>query len=402
MLNRFLTYLKLGNCFCGIEHSSKNGADIIYGIQLKQSKGELNIESSFEEKTIEDASNKLAKNQHLTLVINNDKVLSKFIESDQQDTLKLVYKVFPNANLKDFYFEILSQKNNHFVSLCRKDYVDNIIKDYEKHKISILNFSLGNNLIETITNFIKEKDDEIFSSNSKIQLKNNHIVQIENAEVITKDYVINGLNTFNSHLLALSGALQLLLNNQTTLTNFSEEKNRLINEFKQTRFFNQFLKLGGLFILGLLLVNFVFFNHYFNKVNELKQVYEINQTSKSQIIKLNESVSKKQKMVDDLLKSNDSKTSFYSNQIMKSLPFSILLSEFNYQPLLKRIKTEKEIELENNIITVSGTSSDSKIFSIWVNQLEQQNWINKVDIIDYGSTSSNTSDFIIKIVLTDE
>ena len=132
MLNRFLTYLKLGNCFCGIEHSSKNGADIIYGIQLKQSKGELNIESSFEEKTIEDASNKLAKNQHLTLVINNDKVLSKFIESDQQDTLKLVYKVFPNANLKDFYFEILSQKNNHFVSLCRKDYVDNIIKDYEK------------------------------------------------------------------------------------------------------------------------------------------------------------------------------------------------------------------------------------------------------------------------------
>ena len=157
-----------------------------------------------------------------------------------------------------------------------------------------------------------------------------------------------------------------------------------------------------MFILGLLLVNFVFFNHYFNKVNELKQVYEINQTSKSQIIKLNESVSKKQKMVDDLLKSNDSKTSFYSNQIMKSLPFSILLSEFNYQPLLKRIKTEKEIELENNIITVSGTSSDSEVFSSWINKLEQKNWITKVDIIDYGSTSSNTSDFIIKIVLTDE
>lgn len=401
MLNRLLTYLKYGNSFCGIEHSSKNGSDIIYGIQLKQSKGELNIESSFEEKTIEDASNKLAKNQNLTLVINNDKVLSKFIESDQQDTLKLVYKVFPNANLNDFYFEILSQKNNHFVSLCRKDYVDNIIKDYEKHKISVINFSLGNNLIKTITNFIKQ-EGEIFSSNSKIQLKNNHIVQIEKAEVITEDYVVNSLNIFNSHSLALSGALQPLLNNQTTLTNFSEEKNRLTNEFKQTRFFNQFLKLGGLFILGLLLVNFFFFNHYFNKVNELKQLSEINQTTKSQIIKLKESVSKKQKMVDDLLKSNGSKTSFYSNQIIKSLPFSILLSEFDYQPLLKRIKAEKEIELENNIITASGTSSDSKIFSSWVNQLEQQNWINKVDIIDYGSTSSNTSDFKIKIVLADE
>lgn len=401
MLNRFLTYLKYGNLFCGIEHSSKNGTDIIYGIQLKQSKGELNIESSFEEKTIEDVSYKLANYQHLNLVINNDKVLSKYIESDQQDTLKLVYKGFPNVNLNDFYFEVLSQKKYHFISLCRKDYVDNIIKDYEKHKISVINFSLGNNLIETITNFIKE-EDEIFSSNSKIQLKNNHIVQIEKDEVITENYVVNGLNIFNSHLLALSGALQPLLNNQNTLTNFSEEKNRLTNEFKQTRFFNQFLKLGGLFILGLLLVNFFFFNHYFNKVNELKQVSEINQTTKSQIIKLNESVSKKQKMMDDLLKSNGSKTSFYSNKIMQSLPSSILLSEFNYQPLLKRIKAEKEIELENNIITISGTSSVSEVFSSWINTLEQQNWIIKVDIIDYGSTSSNTSDFKIKIVLTDD
>ena len=400
MLNRFLTYLKLGNSFCGVEHSSKNGADIIYGTQLKQSKSELNIESSFEKKTIEDVSNKLANNQHLNLVINNDKVLSKSIESDQQDALKLVYKGFPNVNLNDFYFEVLSQKNNHFISLCRKDYVDNIIEDYEKHKISVINFSLGNNLIETIKDFIKE--DGVFSSNSKVQLKNNQIVQIEKDEVTTKNYVINGLNISNSHLLSVSGTLQPILNNQTTQTNFLEEKNRLINEFKQTRFFNQFIKLGGLFILGLLLVNFFFFNHYFNKVNELKQVSEINQTTKSQIIKLNESVSKKQKMVNDLLKSNGSKTSFYSNQIIQSLPSTILLSEFNYQPLIKRIKSEKEIELKNNIITVSGTSAESKVFSSWINQLEQQNWITKIDIIDYGSTSSNTSDFKIKIVLADE
>src|SRR5690606_135980 len=185
-------------------------------------------------------------------------------------------------------------------------------------------------------------------------------------------------------------------------TNLLKEKQQLNDTFKQTRFFNVFLKFGGLFVLGLLLINFFFFNHYFNKVNELNQLSEINQSTKAQILKLDETVSKKQKMVDDLLRSSGSKSSFYSNAIMQSLPNTILLSEFNYQPLVKRIKEGEDIVLEEHSIIVSGQSNESTSFSNWIAQLETEDWIKKIDIIDYGVVDSNTSGFKIKIFLVDE
>ena len=400
MTERLLTYLNYGNRFCGIEHTKQKGEGCIYATLLKQSKKELQEESYFESKSIQDISIKLPKNQHIVLVVNNDNVISKTIESEQQNALKLVYKSFPNINLEDFYFEVLSQKNKHFIALCRKDYVNNLIDEYTKQKLWVIDLALGNNLVGSISSFLDET--KIYTSNTKIELENGQIYQIEKSNTQSENYNINGLEISNNQLLSFSGALQTVLKNNATETNFIATKNSLLNDFKQVRFFNTFLKIGGLFILGLLLVNFFFFNHYFNKVNELKQVSEINQSTKNQIIELNETVSKKQKMVDDILKSNGSKSSFYSNSIIHSLPKTILLSEFNYQPLLKRIKSDKPIELDENNITISGTSIDSEAFSNWLSYLEHEDWIDKVVTIDYGATASSRSDFEIKIVLIDD
>lgn len=400
MLKKIFTYLQYGSHFCGIEHTSKNGVDTIHATVLKQSKTELNIESTFQSANIEDVVNKLPKNQHAILIINNDKVLSKTIESENNEPLKLVYKGFPNINLEEFYFEVLSEKSKHFISLCRKDYIQSILEDYSKKKVSVIDISLGNNLVSILKSYVKTIS--ISTSNSTINLEDNRITQIEKVEVKPEDYEINGLRVSNEQLLSFAGALQSVIKNTSTETNFVARKESLTNDFKQTRFFNQFLKFAGIFILGMLLINFFIFNNYFNQVNELKQVSEVNQSTKQRIITLKESVSKKQKMVDDLLKSNGSKSSFYSNSIMQSLPNSVLLSDLNYQPLQKRVKADKDIELEKNSITLSGASNDSAVFSNWISQLDQKEWVIKVDIIDYGSSTNTNSDFKIKIVLNDD
>ncbi|WP_412560634.1 hypothetical protein [Winogradskyella sp. MIT101101] len=400
MKDRLLTYLKYGNHFCGIEHTTKNGKDVIYATQLKQSKRELLVEEFWEDDSIKDIAKTLPKNQSGFLVLNNDKILSKTLQSEQQDSLKLVYKAFPNINLDEFYYEVLSQGNNHFIALCRRDYIDNIINTYSELKLTVINISLGNTLIGSISNFVDQS--RVFTSNARIEIENQQILQIEKKETISESYNINGLDITNNQLLSFTGALQTILDNNRAQNNLSEKKFDLEDDFKQSRFFNLFLRIGGLFILGLLLVNFFFFNHYFNKVETLSQLSQVNQSTKRQILKLNEVVSKKQKMVDDLLKSNGSKSSFYSNTIIHSLPSSILLQELNYQPLLKRIKADKAIVLNENIIIVEGESSDSEAFSNWINLLERMDWVAHVDIIDYGSTSSKVSGFKIELILKDD
>ncbi len=399
MSDNVLTYLRYGNSFCGIEHTNQGDA-IFYATLLHKSKKELHVTSFLEGKSIEDISKELPKHQHIVLVINDNKVLSKTIESEQQEPEKLVYKAFPNINVEEFYFEVLSQNNKHFIALCRKDYIDAIIKQYAKEKLLVIDVSLGNSTASTLASFVKK--DNVYTSNASIQIENHQIIQIKKDTLVDETYDINGLTVARQYLLSFSGALRSVLQNNTTETNFLLEKTKWLNEFKHTRFFNQFLKWGGVFILGLLLINFFLFNRYFNKVNELRQVSQINLSNKDQIIKLDEIVTKKQKMVDDLLKSDGSKSSFYCDRITQSLPKTILLYEFNYQPLLKRIKAGKDIELKYNNIVVSGTSSNSNIFSYFIKQLEDKPWIAKVAIMDYGAMASNTSNFKINIILNDQ
>lgn len=400
MLNKFLTYLQYGNRFCGLEHTSKSSNKSITVSVLKQSKKELNLESTFHASSIEEVSKNLSKNQHAVLVINDENVLSKTINSEQNESLKLVYKAFPNINLEDFYFEIVSEATSHFISICRKDYVDALIISYSEDNIHIISFSIGNSIISNIKSFTN--NEQIQTSNSIVTIENQQITGINKADVGYENYDINGLKISNQELLSFSGALQTVIKNDITVTNYRDKKNNLLTEFNQIQFFNQFLKFAGLFILGLLLINFFYFNHYFNQVNNLKQVSEINESTKQKIVGLDVLVSKKQKMVDDLLKSKGSKTSYFTNSIMQSLPETLLISEFNFQPLQKRIKDGKLIELDEHIIIISGSSNDSSIFSKWISQLEHMEWIEHIDIIDYGSVSGSVSDFEIKIGLNDD
>lgn len=397
MVNRLLQNITYGHRFCGIEYTSKNGQDSFNVSVLKQTKKELVEDIFAQENSIGSLASKLSKHQHIFLIINTDKVLTKTFDSDQKDALKLVYKAYPNIDIDNFYFEVLSQANKHFVALCRRDYVDYIIKEFSEHQLAIIDFSLGHSLVGLLPDFTDEHI--IYSSNAKIELFEKKIKHIEKEEPPLNRYNINGLMVSNTNLLSFAGAIQSVLKNNFTTSNFLDKKEELQDDFKQSRFFNQFLKFGGIFILGLLLVNFFFFNHYFNNVKELEQISELNQSTKTKIVTLDSIVSKKKKMIDDILKSNASKSSFYSDRIIATMPNSILLSELEFQPLVKRIKKEKPIELDTNTIIISGTSNDSKVFSEWVSMLEKLHWVKNIGVVDYGSKSKSISEFQIKITL---
>ncbi|WP_308990634.1 hypothetical protein QLS71_004040 [Mariniflexile litorale] len=159
------------------------------------------------------------------------------------------------------------------------------------------------------------------------------------------------------------------------------------------------MKFGLVFILIGLLFNFFVFNYYFEAVHSLQQTSQINQTTKQKLLELNGSVNKSQKMVDDMLKSSSSKSSFYVNAVIQGLPNSILLTEVNYQPLLKRIKSGQSIETDHNTMLVSGESNHSESFSKWIADLEVIDWVEKVEILHYEDTSTLVSNFSLKLII---
>src|SRR5690606_35263928 len=258
MLKHLKTYLEHGNRFCGIEHTVQSGKDVIHATILKKSKNTLDIENTFKETSLENIFTKLPKKQPVFLVINNENVLTKHIENKQDELTRLVYNAFPNINLEEFLYEAITQGNNHSIAICRKTYVEELITKYKENDCFVINLSLGNNMVSSIAHFLNT--DTIVTSNANLILENNGMISIEENQTENNiAYDINGLQVNSDLILSFSGALDGLLQNFNPKTNFDAFKYALKKDFKQSRFYSQFLKFGLIFILGILLINLFIF-----------------------------------------------------------------------------------------------------------------------------------------------
>lgn len=402
MLQKIATYLVLGKRFCGIEIATYNNKDIFLVTSLRRHKKELAVDLQFGVEFVDLIPEKLTKKQHVFLVVNTGNVLFKKVTTSNTNQNAILNTAFPNINTQDFYYEIITGNDNtSFIALCRKSYIDTIIDDFKAKNIFVTSFSLGNNLISEITDFVTLKS--IQSSNALITL-DGKITDVNITDAINSqvEYNVNGILSSSKYILSLSGALTSFLNTNTRISNFKEKINALLEDFKHQILFKKGLQASLIIFLGALLLNFFLFNHYFSKVNELQQTSQVNTLNKNAILSLDKKLKKTEKLATDILKSSASKSSFYINEIITLIPNSILLSELNYQPLQKRIKKDQNILIQNNAIIISGVSSQSESFSNWIEQLENYDWVHTVDILDYSDTNTTRSEFSIKLNMSHE
>lgn len=399
MIDVLKQYLLFGNTYYGVEHTFIDNKETVTLVSLTKKKNDLDIDLKESTHSTESVTGYIPRNYGFTLVINNDKVLSKKIPFSKDEDSKLIQNAFPNINLNEFYYDILRQKNACFIAICRKQYVDSLIEDYRNKKLFVLNVSFGNHVIANIIEFIDS--EEVVTSNALVEKDQEGIENIDKqSNIFAHEYNINGLNVSNMFLLPVAATLNLVLLKKTNEhSNFDSKCGALINDYQQQRFFSQFLKVGLLFVLTILFINFFIFNHYFNKVSDLRQTSQVNETSRQQLIILKEDVDKKEKFINDILKSESSRSSFYANDIMVSLPESISIIEFNFQPLTKRLKSEKPIEYELHTILLKGISSIASDISNWVTELEQLNWVEKVIITEYSESNKSLTEFSLLITI---
>ena len=401
MIDSLKTYLTYGNVFCGVEHSTLNNKDVIYGVLLKKSKKELVLKQSFEASSYEDLIKEVQKNQHISLVINNDKVVTKIISGQFSDSLMALNKAFPNIDINEFLYEISLQKDTSMVSICRKAYVEELIETYQKNNLHVIDIGLGVSKLLGITRWLQSSVIEL--SNQQIYLEEGAIIDIKPIETSSDGFItINGMDVKPRYLLACSSGLSSLIQNHSLETNFSDQISLLNNTYKHNRFFKQFFKAGLVFIFGILLINFLVFNHYYNKVSSNSELASFNLAANDKVKRLNEEVIKNKKLYEDVLKNNASKSSFYLSNIAHDLPTSISLNEINYQPLVKRLKDKQDIELNTGSIEIAGVTSEHKAFSEWITLLEKHIWIQKVEIMDFADISKSNSEFQLKITISNE
>ncbi len=398
MLNKLASYNPKGKTFLALEHYSEHDNSLsILGLEILLKKEELDITRKFKADSFQELAGHIKNVQKIKLVITDDNVLTKEVSNTGKD-IEILSEAYPNLNLDDFYYQILNTSRKSFVTVCRKRYVDAIIQNYRQEKIIITEISLGNLKMAALVPYIQKED--ILSHTSTIQFQDKEVFSILariNHDV--QDYTIEGFAISSIYTLPLAIVLNSFSDQTRVFGNIDGKNQQLQNEYKESLFFKKALQYGVGFLLMTLLINFFVFNAQYQKWQNLQEEIQVYTTQNESIKKQQSIVNTKEAIVHSILTTGFSKSSFYIDQIIRPQPTTVLLNSFTYQPETKTIRSDKPIWIKNNVISITGNSVDKAGFTIWLNTIEDLDFVDTVTIIHYGMDKKNTSSFEITINL---
>lgn len=395
------SYLTFGSTYCVIEHStSPDGGTKISCLEAIKRKGEFEINKIFRINTISELSNRLKKNQHCYLILNNNQVLLKNTSTSGQDK-KIIGAAFPNIDISEFYYQILKTGNQNFVAICRKKHVHELINSFQNEKLSIIGFSLSFFSIEYIKELLKK--DRLYASNYLIHLKENSITSVDkiNPEEIKMSYNISDTNIDSIFLLILAGLFNYNNEIPSSVSNFDDKNTALEKEHQQQVFFRKGLFTGTGILLFALIINFFLFSSFYSEYQKIMDLYQVELSKKQIFDQKKMRIKKKEKLVSNLFINSNSKSSFYLNRIISHKPASIQFQELIYQPLKNPIQHEEQIQFEENKIIIHGESKNEIIFSEWVKDLEKMVWLSEVKVTGFSFKSKEISEFSLILNIID-
>lgn len=392
-LNNFL----LGNQYIGVEHFTLNNEEKISLLLVEKKKEGLVISKKDRVNYTGKIAEKWDAKLPFFLTVNTNQVIQKEVSSIDASDEKLLHKTFPNISWDDFYFEIWRLKTKSIIAIARKSYLHEIVSYYENQKITIAGISLG---ICSIADIIDYAHEAVLQTNHQLisrQEEQQIISSSVQDSVIT--YNINDLQIENRQLLAFSGILRLIMNATVNTGSVIRYSDDLYDGYNQKTFFAKGLKMAIGVLLVILVLNFIFFTHYYKLAQETAETVLVNKSSIEDVNKIKQRIIVKEEKVKNIVGKTASQSSLIINEIANKVPSSILLTEMTFSPLEKKIKLEEPILTLEKTITISGTTIANDAFTNWVEKIEKLNWVDKVLITHFGKNDLNETVFSIKITL---
>lgn len=392
-----ITSLLLGKHYIGVEHFTLNNEDKVALLLVENKKEGLIIAQkdrvNYNGKIAEKWDTKLP----FFLIINTNQVIQKEVSGIEPSDEKLLHKAFPNTNWDEFYFEIWRLKTKSIITITRKLYLDTIVSNYKNQKISIAGISLGICSIADIIDYTSE--DELHTNTQLISKQEQQQLITSNIQERAIPYTINDLQIENRQLLAFSGVLRLIMNATSNAGSIISYSETLYYEYIQKAFFVKGLKVMVGVLLAILLLNFIFFTHYYKLAQETSETLLVNKSSIEDVTKLRQRILVKEEKVKTIVGKTTSQSSLIINEIANKVPTSILLTEMTFNPLEKKVKVDEPVITRDKTITISGTTIANDAFTNWVEEIEKLNWVDKVLITHFGKNEENETAFSIKLTL---
>jgi Tfp pilus assembly protein PilN len=325
----------------------------------------------------------------LFISLDGKGVLHKSLEITTTTTnAELVGKMLPNAHPKDFYLQ-RSAINEHkaWVSMARKELVDGLLQQLNELGWYPHDFLLGNfSLLTASTALEKEQQPAAFIDEEvHMELNDKGFVALTSTkdEYLPQRFSISGKTLDTPALVAMGNAIQYYLPNPYIHRPVYATVTEHANDFFHKRLFS---KLGwtalGTFMM-VLLINFLTFDHYSTKHQEVATTVRQNEAMLVQLQQLRSELQAKKNFIAASGFVNASSISYFADQLALTLPKSIKLQQIVINPPIKKRKEGEPISFEFNEIRVVGITNENLDLNAWIKQIKTKKWVKEVSIVDF-------------------
>ncbi len=260
-----------------------------------------------------------------------------------------------------------------------------------------------------ITKMIPLMDDRIIANDRlrfdkyQLQLNAGQITDINIVEAADTDerIVIGGEYIPSKLLISFAGAISYFVGGTTGVLNSYTID--IVKEEQKEK--SKFELLGWSLLVAtflVLMINYFIFDHYWNKNQEVNTLFTLNQSALQQYEVLKTEFDQKNEFLQQNGLLENSRTSFYVDELAASLPESIQWSDVNICPLKKKQNSDESeaISFENKTLTIAGKCTRSADLNDWIKQIKKIAWVNSSSLLDYRQDNANEDGlFLINIEL---
>jgi Tfp pilus assembly protein PilN len=172
------------------------------------------------------------------------------------------------------------------------------------------------------------------------------------------------------------------------------------DEFSQKKIFLLSGKAALIFFLITLSVNYVVFNNYYNKRNELSAKVSDRLSTIKLYDTLKVQLEKKKEFIGKTSLLAEARTSFYADKLAAEVPSEILLDDLNINPVMKKPESDTtgSLNFTHNVIVISGTSKNSVDVGEWMKLIKMNGWVKDAELLSYNQDKErNEGKFNIKV-----
>ncbi|MBC72118.1 hypothetical protein J0656_17265 [Muricauda ruestringensis] len=359
---------------------------------VRKESGELRLSRTFECSNFLEVQNAIPKKIPVILNFSNKGVINRMVKA-QGEYLK---QVLFNARPEDFYSYVLHGNEHNFVSICRKEVVDQHIGQLRGAGYHLVDYSIGPFVVGECSGIIEE--DKIRTQHGELSFSNGSLVKFE---MLSNDagegtYTLGNDKVKGGELVWLAAVLNYLHPSER----IEYEKGMLWGdkrEYKRKKIF-ELLAVSGLVAFMSALLGSYLLLLYFNKeyVRCEEQLYHFTDNY-AQIKKMEEDLANKRFIAENSGVSNKNFLSFYLNELIGTTPSGVLLNHVEVNPLDKKVKSNEPVSLQSNMILVSGETNNSYYVNQWVKQLMTFPWVAKIEIMRLNRIDGDKETFSLKL-----